>query len=898
EDNLTITAFAKPTPNFSVNPEAVCLGEEMNFTDLSVEGDGTIIQWIWNFGNGAGNSGPNPSYTYPNTGIYNVSLTVKDDNECNANIQIEGAAVVSETPNISVLTSPNPPAACEAPLTVSFTNNSSSNSPSGGGLTYSWTFGEGTTSDAENPAPVTYDENGFYTVTITGTDNAGCSGSQIINVSVQEPTAGITAIGAEDGVVCSDVEFIVEGTTGGIFNYGDGNVGSSPSHTYTSAGEYTVTYSVNVSGCSASGSTTFNVEIPTATIVSTPGFGCEIPAEFSYTLESEFDITEQEWSFAGQNGTETNPLNSTLANPSTVFTYDDDNEFSINGLKLLFTSATFVTDNGCVGTASTNVDTVALPNALAYVDIDQGCAPLDVSFTNESSYLFPENLVNAVWHFGDGNTAETGPDEDIQYTYTSTGEFEAFVVVTTTEGCIDTSFFHDIMVGEEIIPSFTISPDDICRDDSVTLTNTSADIDLIDAYSYSADLNTLSSCSDEENPTFAFNDFAGTAEITQFVEYNGCISSSTQSVDVAGPVGKIHYTCDCSTPFEYTFTLFDQNGNLQVYDADSWTWDFGDGTTIENSTETEVTHTYAETGDYEAALTTFNDATGCDPHTSTVLIKVRDLKASLQFDTLACAGTTVSFSAVDLQDVASNNGGCYRNYLWDFGDNTRPVKTLGANEEHVFQNGGDYTVSLSVKDDNECVITTVREISIFGIQASYEADTLVGCLPLEVNFTDLSTADTTIVSWNWDFDINGNFSDEQNPTFTFEEAEFVGANPQVYDIVLTVTDALGCTDVVNTLNITPQVPNPAFFASSSTDICVGEDVSFQPANNLATNTYNWDYGNGSTSEGALGNTIYNEPGQYSVFLSVTDNLGFFNEDSLIAVVDVQAFPIPEIASIV
>ena len=85
----------------------------------------------------------------------------------------------------------------------------------------------------------------------------------------------------------------------------------------------------------------------------------------------------------------------------------------------------------------------------------------------------------------------------------------------------------------------------ICRDDSVTLTNTSLDIDLIDAYSYSADLNTLSSCTGEENPTFAFNDFAGTAEITQFVDYNGCISSSTQSVEVAGPVGKIFYECDC-----------------------------------------------------------------------------------------------------------------------------------------------------------------------------------------------------------------------------------------------------------------------------------------------------------------------------------------------------------------
>jgi len=899
EDNLTITVFENPTANFSVTPDGVCLGDELSFSDLSVGGSETnIVQWQWDFGNGiTDNSGPNPSFTYTNPGSYQITLIVTDENGCEESSTVPGAAIVSVPPTMNITTNPNPPAACEAPLTVSFINNSTSNSPTGGGLTFDWNFGDGSTSDQVTPPPITYNDNGFFTITVTGTDNIGCSAIQNINVSVQEPTASVSAIGAEDGTVCSQVEFEVEGTTGGVFNYGDGSTGTSTTHIYAAEGDYTVTYSINVSGCSASATTSFFVEIPQATIVANPGFDCEIPAEFSYTLQSNYNIIEQEWTFNGEQGTEVNPENSLLPNPTTVFTYDDPNEFSINGLKRLFTNATFVTVNGCTGITTTNIDSVALPNALFYVDVDQGCAPLDVTFTNESSYIFPDNLVSAIWHFGDGNTSNTAADEDTDYTYNVPGEYEAFLVITTTEGCIDTSFVHQIEVGEALTPTFTINPTTICRDDSITLTNTSIDSGLIDAYSYSADLNTLSSCSNEENTTFAFNDFAGMAEITQFVDYNGCVSSSSQMVEVDGPVGKIHYRCDCETPFDYTFTAFDTDGNLQLYDADFWTWDFGDGTTITNSTATEVNHSYAATGDYEAILTTFSNTTSCGSHADTILIRVRDISATLSFDSLACVGINVPMMATELQDVAGTNGGCYRNYLWDFGDNTRPIKTLTGSVTHPFQNTGLYTVSLSVKDDNECVTTVTRDIDVFGVEANFEADTLIGCLPLEVSFTDLSIGDTALVDWQWNFDINGDGSDLQNPTYTFEDVNFdSNNNPIPYDVSLTVTDILGCVDDVIAVTVIPQAPNPEFDNSSSTNICVGDNVSFTPDANIPGFSYIWNYGNGTTSEGNIGVGTFQDAGTYTISLLVTDDLGCFREDSLVAEVNVQDFPIPIITT--
>lgn len=884
-DELIITVFENPTAQFSVSPEGVCLGSELSFTDESTGGSGTsITNRQWDYGNGtAGNFGANPTYTYPNPGSYQVTLIVTDENGCTASSTVPGAAIVSTPPNVSVTTTPSPAAACEAPLTVAFNNNSTSNSPTGGDLTYTWDFGDGTTSTDANPAAVTYTENGFYTVTITATDNIGCTATQTITVTVQEPEAEISVVGGENGTVCANVEIEIEGTTGGIFNYGDGSSGTSLTHQYFSEGEFTIEYSVNISGCSTEASTTFNVEIPQATVVSDPGFSCSKPADFNFELESTYDIVDYAWNFQGEPSTGTDP------NPTVILDYEGPNEYGINGLITFVTSVNYTTVNGCTGSAF-SIDSIALPNALMYPDTDQGCAPLDVEFTNESTYLFTDNLASAEWHYGDGTIETTGPEDDADHTYTVAGEYDAYVILTTTEGCIDTSFFHNIEVGEELSPSFTISPEEICRDDSVTLTNTSADIDLIDAYSYSADLNTLSSCIGEASPTFAFNDFAGTAVITQFVDYNGCISSTDLTVEVSGPVGHLTYGCNCDTPFDYTFTA-------EVFDADSWTWDYGDGTVVENSTNLMTSHTYAETGDYEAILTTFNEGTSCGSHSDTVLVKVRDLSASLSIDTLICAGVQLSVDAVELQDVAGSNGGCYRNYLWDFGDNTRPVKTLGPEVNHIFQNGGDYTVSLSVKDDNECVFTTTTDVRTFSVQADYEADTLYGCLPLEVNFGDLSFGDTTIVSWDWDFDINGDGSEDQNPTYTYDDVVFDGSNnPIPYEVTLTVTDALGCVDEISTLIIEPLAPNPEFVNTTSNQLCAGESISFQPTgSNINFHTYDWDYGNGLTSEGPAGNSVYTEGGTYTVNLVVTDSIGCFREDSLTTVF-VQDFPIPLIGT--
>ncbi len=876
--NITITVYANPSVNFTISPDGgVCLGQTIQLIDASTGGSGSAITNLqWDLGDGtAGATGSTINHVYGAPGVYTVTLIATDANGCVASTSQSNAIAISEPPTINITTNPSPVVACEAPLDVSFTNSSTSNSPTGSTLTHNWNFGNGSTSTQQIPGTTTYATDGIYTITYTATDNVGCSATLTIPVSVQEPSAEITVLGLTNGISCGDVEFEITGTQGGIFDYGDGTSGFSLFHTYDSEGTYNVSYSISISGCSAEASTTVSIEVPTAEIISDPGYACFKPADFTYSVNSDYNLQEYEWTFPDNE-------TSTAANPSHLLDYPGPGEYDRNGLELFQTSLIFTTVNGCVGTAQI-IDSIALPNALFYPSVTQGCAPLETQFLDESAYYIEGNIEEWEWHFGDGTILTETETTDPSHSYINPGEYEAYLIITTSEGCIDTSFTHIIEVGEPIEPTFTINPSPVCQGEPVQVTNTSVNADLIDAYSYSGDGFTIDNCTNEAEPDLVFNDVAGVQTVTQFAEYNGCIDSYTQSITVLGPIGKLNYECNCGTPLDYVFSA-------TTSEAEYWTWDFGDGNVIENSTANSINHSYTESGDYEVILTSYSDATGCQPYVDSAIIKVRQLNAGLVIQELACVGENVGLSAVNSSDVGFSDG-CERNYLWYFGDGSRPIKTVLPTTDHTFPAGGDYTTQLFVEDVNGCVDSTSSVIRVFDITASYEADTLFGCPPLEVNFSDLTQADTTIVSWNWTFD-DGNTSNDQDPTNIFENIEYdINNNPIPFTVSLTVIDVLGCTSSINDLIITPLGPNPDFEATTQSNICAGDMVNFEPtASDINSHTYNWDYGNDSISAGPDGSSVFTDAGTYDITLTVTDEFGCARTLTQ-PLVDVQAYPI-------
>ncbi len=72
---------------------------------------------------------------------------------------------------------------CKAPLTASFTNTST------GATSWSWDFGDGTTSNLQNPPPHTYTHIGNFPVTLNASSAGGCSSMRApVTVNIQQPT--------------------------------------------------------------------------------------------------------------------------------------------------------------------------------------------------------------------------------------------------------------------------------------------------------------------------------------------------------------------------------------------------------------------------------------------------------------------------------------------------------------------------------------------------------------------------------------------------------------------------------------------------------------------------------------------------------------------------------------
>ena len=96
---------------------------EVSFTDLSFGVNNLVVAFVgWDFGDGGSSTNQNPIYEYQNSGIFSVSLFVKDDKGCE-NIIVFNDLIGKETPqanfNSDILVT------CDSVKEVKFFNNSS-----------------------------------------------------------------------------------------------------------------------------------------------------------------------------------------------------------------------------------------------------------------------------------------------------------------------------------------------------------------------------------------------------------------------------------------------------------------------------------------------------------------------------------------------------------------------------------------------------------------------------------------------------------------------------------------------------------------------------------------------------------------------------------------------------
>jgi hypothetical protein len=89
EEMITVEHIDAPVAEFEPNPQTASLGEEIQFIDKSIQEDGKIISWYWNFRDEAESYLQNPAHSYATSGYIMVMLKVEDEYGCRDSIEHE-----------------------------------------------------------------------------------------------------------------------------------------------------------------------------------------------------------------------------------------------------------------------------------------------------------------------------------------------------------------------------------------------------------------------------------------------------------------------------------------------------------------------------------------------------------------------------------------------------------------------------------------------------------------------------------------------------------------------------------------------------------------------------------------------------------------------------------------
>jgi gliding motility-associated-like protein len=346
-------------------------------------------------------------------------------------------------------------------------------------------------------------------------------------------------------------------------------------------------------------------------------------------------------------------------------------------------------------------------------------------------------------------------------------------------------------------------------------------------------------------------------------------SNSLVRTDMITVFGKpvANFTVDDSTgcfPVRSQFTDLSTASSGTTNTA--WFWDFGDGS---QSSEQNPMHAYTGSGNFTVTFRVTNDKGCFATFSKPAYIKVSSgVRAAFTNTTAAVCKPPFSIA---FNNTSSGPGNV--TYYWDFGDGT--TSTAGS-PQHVYTTTGNFTVKLAATSTAGCSDTSIKTdlFKFQNIASSILAPDGV-CVNDTATFKNTSTPSP--VSSVWDF------GDGSKVTAT--DTVKVYTTPNTYTVKL-YNNYGYCTDSASkTINIFPR-PKAGFTAPSTIHCQPPFTVTFQDqsANGVS---WQWDFGDGSTSTLQNPTHTYTDFGKYTVKLIVTNSSGCtdtLKKDSLIKVV--------------
>ncbi|MCU0404888.1 MAG: PKD domain-containing protein, partial [Chitinophagaceae bacterium] len=474
--------------------------------------------------------------------------------------------------------------------------------------------------------------------------------------------------------------------------------------------------------------------------------------------------------------------------------------------------------------------------------VTSGCLPVPVALTDQST----GNPDAWKWDFGDGRTSTL---QNPSLLYLVAGSYT--VKLTIYKGATDSATIEKtayINIYQEPVVNFSATNTDGCIPLKVQFNDLSTPGSGTIA-SHNWDFGDGNS-STSANPSHTYT-VTGRYNVNLTVRNSfGCVKtfSIPNLVRVRDSIRTdfaMVPQSSCGAPFIVDFKDRTVGNNIV-----SWRWNFGNGQT---STQQNPTHSYSTPGIYKVQLISTNGQGCSDTLSKDLNIVVGNFSASFTAPDKVCRGPRVKFENTSTPLASADS------VRWNFGDGT--FSTL-VSPDKGFATPGIYTVELSMYYGT-CIITATRNIEVLaGPKTDFSADVTEACQPpLTVRFTNLST-NGSVHRWNLG---NGIRTGLPNPTTNYTDN---GS----YTVSLITVNALGCYDTLTKPGlIKVQPPRIIGIPGLPFEGCFPWTQTFRP--NISTLVpiakFEWDFGNGQTSDLEQPTITYNVRGTYKVKLKVT-----------------------------
>ena len=802
---VTVVVLPRPSITLTADQTSGCDSLWVDFSAVTPN----AVSWSWDMDNGtAPFIGANPpAVLFDEAGNYHVSLTVENAYGCSNDEEITIHVYESPVVDFSFFNVCEGQPAQFTDLTVSASNDDIEG--------WSWDFGDGSTSDQENPTH-TYAGTGNFLVQLFVTTEH-CSGHDTASVQVQEaPVASFTADVIEGcGPLTVNFTNTSEPAATYQWNLGNGLMTSnfSGQRTYINMGMTDTTYMVTLSalnsfGCGST-DTLYITVYPGAMAMFDDGGAlpsCEpTPTEFQ---NNSLNAVGYAWDFG--DGTTSN-----LVNPTHTY---------VNNTPLLdIFEVTLIaySNSGCNDTTSTTVFVYPMMDLNLAITGSNGCAPLTMTMP------FVNGIQTYHWDFGDGTTSPFAtPTHTFENLTLSPVTYDVTLIGTSAFGCSDTTTTQ-VSVFPNTVAQFSPSNLSGCAPLAVELNNLSINATSFD-WNY-GDGTVSQETAATHAHVFNNNSDVPVVRTVSLATNNayGCSSTFHVNLEIY-PQIEVSFTqpADVCSPATVQFT----NTSVNV---SAYSWNLGNGlqSVAQNPTGIYENIT-ANDVDYSVTLIGASIFGCVDSVSQTFTVKTTPVALFEVSEWAACAPVEV---------VVSNQTVNADSLYWNFGNGVTST-SADASQTVVYENNGsiavDYTITLNAWTVEGCASQQTATVSVYPqIQAVF-ADPADYCSPATVQFIS-SSVNANSVQWNFG---NGTVSSVPAPTGYFTNDT---GSPVDYTISLLATSTYGCVDSVSqvlTVNPTPVIN----FVPSTFGACAPLNVEFTNNSQFA-NEIVWSYGDGSTS---------------------------------------------------